>query len=42
MQIPASQATLSDGLEEIKPSSSELSAQGVIKKGLRFHVSILR
>lgn len=41
MQIPASQATLSDGLEEIKPSSSERSAQGVIKKGLRFHDMIM-
>jgi hypothetical protein len=41
-QIPASQVMLIDGCEEIKPSSSERSAQGVTKKGLRYHVSILR
>ena len=37
-QIPASQVTLMDGCEEIKPSSSERPAQGVTKKGLRYHV----
>ncbi|PVH68599.1 hypothetical protein DL98DRAFT_542281 [Cadophora sp. DSE1049] len=37
MQIPASQVMLSDGPDEIKTSSSECSAEGVTKKGLRYH-----
>ncbi|PVH69402.1 hypothetical protein DL98DRAFT_598689 [Cadophora sp. DSE1049] len=41
MQIPASQVMLSDGFEEIKPSSSERSAQGVNKKELRYHDMIM-
>jgi hypothetical protein len=40
-EIPVSQAISCNGSEEVKPSSIETSTKRIIKKGLRYQVSIL-